>query len=245
MDSVKKLAVTLTLALAISGCQHQNMSAHKSDHEAHTAASHLDGDSSHHTNHMALPISKRLAFMSGHVAAGLALYRASEPEMAAPHLLHPVSETHAAERKGLDKLGFKGELFEAVSKALDEGKPSNDIEPQLLAAEQNLKELAETVGGDPADIIEYLMDTVLEEYQIGVTGSNVTDAGEYQDAFGFTKVAIDRAASLSGDRQRNTQIALDALLRNWPTEGPVPPESAATITQIRRHVILVKAALKM
>ena len=53
-----------------------------------------------------LPVAFRVAFMSGHVEAGLALYRAGAPEQAAKHLLHPVSETHAAERAGIDALGF-------------------------------------------------------------------------------------------------------------------------------------------
>ena len=36
-----------------------------------------------------LPIENRLAFMRGHVEAGLALYRAGAPEEAGKHLLHP------------------------------------------------------------------------------------------------------------------------------------------------------------
>ena len=71
-----------------------------------------------------LAVEKRVAFMSGHVVAGLTLYRAGAPEQVAKHLLHPVSETHAAERAGIDALGFKADTFEAVSKALDEGKPA-------------------------------------------------------------------------------------------------------------------------
>lgn len=50
--------------------------------------------------------------MSGQVAAGIALYRAGESEAAAPHLLHPVSETHADERAGLAELGFDAAPFE-------------------------------------------------------------------------------------------------------------------------------------
>ena len=65
-----------------------------------------------HADMQALPVDKRIAFMSGHVAAGLALYRAGAPEQAARHLLHPVSETHAAERAGIDALGFDAAIFE-------------------------------------------------------------------------------------------------------------------------------------
>ena len=59
------------------------------------------------TNKPSLPIIYRLAFMTGHVEAGIELYKLNELEMAAPHLLHPISEMHVEERKGLDELGLK------------------------------------------------------------------------------------------------------------------------------------------
>ncbi len=106
----------------------------------------------------ALPIELRLVFMAGHVEAGLALYRAGESEAAAPHLLHPVSETHADERAGLDAIGFDPAPFEAVSAALEEGRPASEIEPQLQAAEANLAAMREAAGGDPAAQIRFLLD---------------------------------------------------------------------------------------
>ena len=67
-----------------------------------------------HVQKKSLPIFYRLAFMTGHVEAGIELYKLNELKMAAPHLLHPVSEIHIAERKGLDKLGFKGNIDSAI-----------------------------------------------------------------------------------------------------------------------------------
>ena len=189
-----------------------------------------------------LPLPKRLAFMTGHVEAGLALYRAGEPEMAASHLLHPVSETHEAEREGLDALGFDGSLFEAVSRALEEGRPAAEIEPQLQAAEANLALIAGKAGGDPADIISYLMDTVVEEYTIAITDGAVSDPGEYQDAFGFTVVAKDRARSLEEPFRTNTVAALEVLLGFWP-EAPVPPQDPAPVAQVTAQSAKVQMAL--
>lgn len=179
----------------------------------------------------ALPLPNRLAFMAGHVEAGLALYRAGEPEMAAKHLLHPVSETHAGERAGLDALGFDASLFEEVSTALKEGRPASEIEPQLAAAEANLAMLAEKAGGDPADIIRFLMDTIVEEYQIAITDGAVTDPGEYQDAWGFAVVAKDRAA-LFDEPPEGLDVALDALIALWPANAPVPPADPAPVGQV-------------
>lgn len=177
-----------------------------------------------------LPLPKRLAFMTGHVKAGLALYRAGEPQMAAPHLLHPVSETHKAERAGLDALGFDASVFEAVSKALEEGRPAEEIEPQLAAAEANLALMSEKAGGDDADIIRYLMDTIVEEYTIAITDGKVSDPGEYQDAFGFAVVAKERAAKMDPAPQ-GLITAIDALIALWPA-APIPPEDPAPVGKV-------------
>lgn len=178
-----------------------------------------------------LPIENRLAFMSGHVKAGIGLYRAGEPAMAAPHLLHPVSETHQAERAGLDALGFDASIFEAVSTALDAGQPAEAVEPQLRAAEANLDAVAEKAGGDAASIITYLMGVVVEEYTISITDGQVTDAGEYQDAWGFAQVAKDRAAGLPAGTRDAVIAELDTLIALW-ANGPVPSANPAPVAQV-------------
>lgn len=190
-----------------------------------------------------LELPKRLAFMSGHVAAGIALYRAGEPEAAAPHLLHPVSETHASERKGLEELGFDPVPFEAVSKALEEGKPAAEIEPQLETAEADLRELRQKAGGDPYELIRYLMDVTVEEYAIAVPAATVTDAGEYQDAWGFVTVARELAADLDGPRADDIRKALDGLLTLWPEKAPIVPNDPAPLGQVSAAASRVGLAL--
>ena len=177
-----------------------------------------------------LPLPKRLAFMTGHVKAGLALYRAGEPQMAAPHLLHPVSETHEAERAGLDALGFDASIFEAVSKALEEGRPAAEIEPQLQAAEQNLADVAEQAGGDDVEVIRFLLDTIVEEYTVAITDGAVSDPGEYQDAFGFAIVAQERAQGID-PVPTDTLAELDVLIALWP-EAPIPPADPTPIGKV-------------
>lgn len=186
----------------------------------------------------ALALPERLAFMSGHVAAGLALYRAGEPEMAAAHLLHPVSEMHASERAGLDELGFDGSLFEAVSEALSSGKAASEINMQLLAAEANLATVAERAGGDTVATIKFLMDTVVNEYSVGVPAAKVEVAGEYQDAYGFAVVALDRAGKLDGEAGQRVRAELLKLIALWP-EAPVPPEVPAPASAVRAQVSAV------
>ena len=220
--------------------------------------SHTNGENNSTTDHAAtthdeakldehhigtLPVEKRVAFMSGHVQAGLALYRAGAPDQAAKHLLHPVSETHQAERAGIDALGFDQEIFITVFKALDEGKPASEIEPQLAAAQANMVLMQSSAGGDPIDVINYLMDTVLEEYAIGVKNGEITDPGEYQDAFGFTVVAIGIATHMDHPQKAEVLRTLNALLDSWPETGPLATSVPTPIVEITKHVADVKSAL--
>ena len=180
----------------------------------------------------ALPLPQRLAFMSGHVAAGLALYRAGESEAAAPHLMHPVSEGYEAEREGLDRLGFEPDTFRSVSTALEQGRPANEIEPQLDAAEANLAAMRKAAGGEPAAVIRFLMDTTVEEYSAALTDGKVTDAAEYQDAWGFVTVARELAGDLDGPASGKVTATLDRMLGLWPEDAPVPPADPASTGQV-------------
>ena len=169
----------------------------------------------------ALPIPMRLAFMSGHVRAGLALYRAGELEMAAPHLLHPVSEMHARERTGLLTLGFQPELFKNVSRSVEDAKPFSEIESLLEEVEIHLVTLREKAGGDPAAILAFLMRTTIDEYTIAITDGQITDLGEYQDAYGFCIVAREVASSLPEPKKELVSEKLEALGALW-LQGPLP-----------------------
>ena len=187
-----------------------------------------------------LPVEKRVAFMSGHVFAGLALYRAGAPEQAAPHLLHPVSETHQAERAGIDALGFKADIFKAVSDALAEKRAAEEIEPMLKQAEENIVLLQTNAGGDAAEVIEYLMNTIDEEYAIGVKEGKITDPGEYQDAYGFSVVALQIAKRIEGKDTTQLISALEQLVGMWPENGPLAdstPSSVATVTEKTAQVV--------
>ena len=237
--------VIAVLGLALAGCRNSSGDSHADlqagEHSSAHQAEH-GPDAGHHVG--ALPREHRLAFMRGHVEAGLALYRAGEPEMAAPHLLHPVSETHKSERQGLDELGFKGELFEAVSKALDSGIAADEIEPQLKAAEANLRLVSQRAGGDTSGIIRFLMETIVEEYTIAITDGKVTDPGEYQDAFGFAVVAKQQAQGLKGRDKSEVISKINALIDMWPAEGPIPPSNPASVEKITTKTTEIQALLQ-
>ncbi|MGC6494744.1 MAG: hypothetical protein ACON5B_18040 [Myxococcota bacterium] len=201
-----------------------------------------EGEGGHHTMG-ALPVENRVAFMSGHVEAGLALYRAGASEQAAKHLLHPVSETHAAERAGMEALGFTPEVFASVSEALAVGKPAGEIEPMLQAAGANLKLMRQKAGGDPKAIVTFLMETLVEEYAVGVRGGAVTDPGEYQDAYGFAVVARQMAGDLDATQAAELVGALDALVAMWPEGGPLADATPTPVAEVTAQTSKVLLAL--
>jgi hypothetical protein len=182
-----------------------------------------------------LPLEFRLAFMTGYVKAGLALYRLSELEMTAPHLLHPVSETHEHERMGLEKFGFDSTPFLKVSEALKANKAAKDIEPLLRQADTNLYDVALRFGGDSSEIINFLLGTIIEEYSIAIGGDKITDIGEYQDAYGFQVVAQSYTAALSDNNRDLVASVLTDLATLW-LDGPLPVQNPTSVNDMQTAV---------
>ena len=232
-------------SLILTSCGESKKNKTTESKDSHNTEMHSEKEHHNeemHENHSmeTLPIEKRVAFMSGHVEVGLALYRAGKPDQAAKHLLHPVSETHQAERAGIDALGFKPNVFKSVSKALDEGKPASDIEPMLIEAEENMSLLQKNVGGNTNDIIEFLMETIEEEYNEGVSNGKIVEAGEYQDAFGFSVVALKMSKRIQGDKSEELKNELIKLVEMWPKGGPLAdskPESVENIVNQTKNII--------
>ena len=189
----------------------------------------------HETND--LPLEFRLAFMTGHVKAGLALYRLGELDMAAPHLLHPVSETHKLERMGLEKFGFNSAPFIKVSEALKSQEAASEIEHLLQESDANLYYVSQQLGGNSSDIINFLLDTIIDEYSIAVTGGKITDLGEYQDAYGFQVVVQSQAATLPDNKRDLLAAALADLEVLW-LDGPLPVQNPSSVDDM---VVAVQA----
>ncbi|MDE0748291.1 MAG: hypothetical protein OSB23_10935 [Porticoccaceae bacterium] len=191
-----------------------------------TTSKVVTANETHETND--LPLAFRLAFMTGHVKAGLALYRLGELDMAAPHLLHPVSETHKLERMGLEKFGFNSAPFIKVSEALKSQEAASEIESLLQKSDANLYYVSQQIGGNSSDIINFLLDTIIDEYSIAVTGGKITDLGEYQDAYGFQVVVQSQAATLSDNKRDSLAPALADLEALW-LDGPLPVQNPTSV----------------
>ena len=100
--------------------------------------------------------------------------------------------------------------------------------------------LQKNAGGDAADIIRFLMDTVDEEYAIGVKEGKITDPGEYQDAFGFSVIALQIAT-----QQDHAELVsqIEAPIKMWPEKGPLADSAPTAVADVTAQTAKVVAAL--
>jgi hypothetical protein len=234
MNMRKNILIISLSTLILTGCKESKNDQKYKNEELQKEEMHEDHSME------TLSVENRIAFMSGHVEVGLALYRAGKPDQAAQHLMHPVSEMHQAERAGIDALGFNPEVFKSVSKAMDEGKPASEIEPMLTEAEENITLLQKNAGGDLSEIISFLMETVMEEYSAGVSDGKIVESGEYQDAFGFSMVALKTSKRMEGDKSAQLIKELIKLVDMWPEGGPLAdstPEPVEDVVEQTNNVI--------
>ena len=88
-----------------------------------------------------LPAGKRLIVLAGHVAAGVAMYRAGDPASAMAQLSRMSADTSATEREGFDTFGYDRARFTDVIQAAETALPPGEAEPALEAAEAHLASL--------------------------------------------------------------------------------------------------------
>jgi hypothetical protein len=183
-----------------------------------------------------LPPQLRLAFISGHVAAGIFLYKAGRLPEASKHLMHPASETHKAERVGLESEGLDIESFETISRSIQAGIKASQLAMLLKKAEENLLAVSNRITVDDKTVIKFLLETAIKEYKAGVPkGKIIANLGEYQDSWGFVVVARRHAEKLKAETRNSLIYDLDALLKNW-SDGPLEVDEALPYEKMKMKI---------
>lgn len=177
----------------------------------------------------------RLGLMRGHLLVGHALFSLGEPQAARTHAKHPSDELYAGvvpefARRGTD--GFGTEL-EAHAAAVDGGDEAA-VAATYAVLKDAIARSEAVVAASPslaARVIVLLLEEAAREYAVGIVDGQLENAHEYQDAFGFTQVALElararHAALPTGDPDRDVFadiaqriVALDHL---WPMLMPPP-----------------------
>lgn len=184
----------------------------------------------------------RVARLSGRLAASLALYRAGAAEMASDQLVRLARRPGADEREDLRAAGIEAAALAGAAEALYAPGRGAEESARLAAIEARLAEAADGAGGDPAETISFLMESLRSAYAEAVIDGLVVDGAKYQDAYGFALVARDRADGLAEPARGRTAAALDALIALW-AEGPVPVSDPARAEAVAEGTAAVRAAL--
>ncbi len=180
----------------------------------------------------------QLFLTKGHLRVGVELYRQGAFDLADVHMKHPHDELYmdlepALAARGLP--GFADELT-ALATSVETRQPLTQVEAAHATVVEAIERAAAISGAaDPGQIIRVvgsLMRTAAEEYAAGVEGTRVVEPKEYQDAWGFTQVAIEQLDKLSGTGGAASQMAadirtrIDTLAPAWPSV--VPPDTLMT-----------------
>ncbi len=174
---------------------------------------------------------ERLGLIRGHLHAGHALYTDGKPAMAETHMKHPRDELYAGLVPAIEARGFTpfdAELT-ALKSAVDAGAPSDEVTTawrEVDGAIERLERATDATAQEELLAIAAMLDTAAEEYGIGVVDGVVDNVHEYQDAWGFSQVALERVGQIASttdvERQATAEaaVAISSLEDLWPNLDP-------------------------
>jgi hypothetical protein len=181
----------------------------------------------------------QLALIEGHMLVGAELYKAGEAEMAKTHMKHPRDEIYESLESTLAirKSPDFAVALDAVGNAVTAGAPAEEVGRLHAAfAEAIHKARPQSLeAATAANAAIALVRTAAEEYEEGVKDGKIVELHEYQDAWGFVRVAAQILASLS-DEERNEhkveigkmETELGKLGKLWPdVAGKMPVNGSA------------------
>lgn len=142
-----------------------------------------------------------LAFMEGHIRAGLALYEEGDFAAAKTHMGHPIEEKYEAVEAQLERSGH-GVLEEQIAALAAATEDQADL-TEVKALFSNVRETMEAVRADHsaeqqvASLIG-LTRIAGAEYTAAVADDgSVSDLHEYQDSWGFLRVVETEATQMA------------------------------------------------
>lgn len=176
----------------------------------------------------------RLGLIRGHLRVGMELYRHGLHGHAKGHMKHPGDELYAELTGAFGQRGSPGFADElaALARSVEQDAGATAVEAayaRLLAAIGAAEARVVVPGGKyelHRAVAVNLLREAAREYRIGVVGGRVEEVHEYQDAYGFTHIAIDyvrRAAVGASGPERPGDLDVDdveALLDLWPALVP-------------------------
>ena len=169
----------------------------------------------------------RLGLMRGHLLVGHELYRLNALDAARSHSKHPTDELYADMERGFAArrtAGFSDEL--QAHAQTSQGEDAVAVEAAYGALTAAIARAEAVVDVSPTMAVDVIVELLREaafEYGVGIVNGKLSNAHEYQDAYGFTQVAMSWAKR-AGPHEVLDQIVerIEALSDMWP--DVVPPE---------------------
>ena len=179
----------------------------------------------------------QLSLIEGHLLVGYELYEAGHTEAASTHMKHPEDELYAALIPAFTARGVNGleDELKQLSTAVENNESvevANDAYEALTTAIENAKPHINSSAKEQLKLASELLKVAAEEYGIAVVEGKLKNAHEYQDAFGFTRVAQSIVESVEADNDKvelakeNAIMAIDSIMHLWP--GLIPPDELTT-----------------
>lgn len=173
----------------------------------------------------------RLGLIRGHLWAGHALYTEGLTEMAETHMKHPRDELYAGLVPAIRARGASpfDEALAALAEAVESGADRTQVDGAWQAVDQAIRQIEtslETTTAPRLKAIAGIVTSAADEYAIGVVGGKIDNVHEYQDAWGFVQVAIQRLNDLTGANDAETEAigkarrALSESQELWPELAP-------------------------
>lgn len=139
----------------------------------------------------------RLGLMRGHLLVGRELFSQGETAAAKTHAKHPQDEIYAQLADSFKERGARGFAAElsAHARAVESGDAAavNAAYRKVSAAIRRHERAVKASRLQVARVVTELLRVAAEEYAIGVVDAELANAHEYQDAYGFTQVALQWA----------------------------------------------------
>ena len=169
----------------------------------------------------------RLGLMRGHLLVGHELYGLNALDAARSHSKHPTDELYAGmerEFAARHTTGFGDELEAHAQASLGEDGVAVEAAYETLTAA--IARAEAVVDVSPTMIVGVIVELLREaafEYGVGIVDGKLSNAHEYQDAYGFTQIALSWAKSAVPQEVFDPIVErIEALSDMWP--DLVPPE---------------------
>ena len=165
-----------------------------------------------------LQTNVRLAEMWGHLETSAASATAGNEEDAVLHSAHPIAEYWPLVSGKLEELGHAGDLRTALDAYQEAVQSEKGVSAAAIDVRAAILEAMLAVSDSQLNRPEYraaiardLLESMESEFEESVEGGSLSNLPEYQDAWGFLRVAVNLYDPISDDISSKDSSASNSI----------------------------------